>query len=696
MKSPLTEINFTRLGNYCPISFFTLPLLFLFSFSSCTSDNKEGSKNLFGLGYGISSTTLLVNDLKAARNYYADTLGFTMPSADEFNKGIFDGAFTTSIDFPDFSSIEFLSVADSVVVERKYAFIESFLKQHVGVRTYALSTSSADTTFTWLASQGIKTDSVKSYRTSTTTPKGWGWDDGGPDINSVDFDSINPPAHLPNFIQQVGSNYQQMQTEWKTYYIYGRVYTKHRNGVVGTSALKIAVENLEEARKEFKKMGFTELETNPTKNTARFKLVRNQELHLVAPTSPEDHVSNFLKTRGSGVFAITFEVENLDSTKAFLKKSLPTEALLIDSIHGRLTIPQEHAYGVQLEFVKEPEKQAILVKQLAIGSALDSIATKHAAGLYAKYCALCHGENREGYAADFAPSLRSHSLMATTQSSNFLRYTIQYGRANTAMAGYITEQGGPLEYIEIELLLQWLYETSGVKETVELSREPVTGNVLLGSTLYAQNCASCHGTNGEGISAPALGNPLLLATATDEFLKYAIKEGRDSTLMPAFKNSLSEDEINNVTAFLRSRASGWNIPQGDTVTIPTPENYVLNPNSKAPTFTLRENRFVSAVQVYQALKDSARMVLLDARSKVAWRQTHIPGSVPVPYYEEPDTFVKDLPNDSTMIVVYCACPHAASGRVVNTLRRHGFKNTAILDEGILVWSQLGYPVRNGN
>ncbi len=696
MKNTLTEINFAQSVNRHPTSLLTLLLFFLLVVSSCTSDKEDGSKNLFGLGYGISSTTILVKDLKAARNYYADTLGFTMPLPADFKKGLFDGALTAAIDFPDYSSIEFLSVTDSAIVEKRYAFIESFLKQHSGVRTYSLSTSSADTTYTWLASREIKTDSVKSYRTSTTPPQGWGWDDGGPDINSVGFDSINPPAHLPNFVESVGSNYQQMQTEWKTYYIYGRVYTKHRNGVVGTSALKIAVENLEEARKEFKKMGFSELETNPTKNTARYKLVRNQELHLVAPGPPEDNVTTFLKKRGSGVFAITFEVENLDSTKAFLKKNLPTEALLTDSLEGRLTIPQEHAYGVQLEFVKEPEDQAILAKQLAIGSVLDSTATKHAAGLYTKYCALCHGENREGNAADFAPSLRSHSLMSTTKSSNFLRYTIQYGRANTAMAGYIKDQGGPLQYIEIELLLQWLYEASGVESPLELSREPVAGNVQFGSTLYAQNCASCHGANGEGISAPALGNPMLLATATDEFLKYAIKEGRDSTLMPAFKNSLSEDEINDVTAFLRSRASGWNIPQGDTVTIPTPENYVLNPKSKAPTFTLRENRFVSAVQVYQALKDSARMVLLDARSKVAWRQTHIPGSVPVPYYEEPDVFVKDLPNDSTMIVVYCACPHAASGRVVNTLTRHGFKNTAILDEGILVWSQLGYPVRNGH
>jgi len=58
--------------------------------------------------------------------------------------------------------------------------------------------------------------------------------------------------------------------------------------------------------------------------------------------------------------------------------------------------------------------------------------------------------------------------------------------------------------------------------------------------------------------------------------------------------------------------------------------------------------------------------------------------------------VNTIPNDSTWVVAYCACPHAASGKVMNTLRRNGFKNTAILDEGILVWGQLGYPVQNGN
>ena len=65
---------------------------------------------------------------------------------------------------------------------------------------------------------------------------------------------------------------------------------------------------------------------------------------------------------------------------------------------------------------------------------------------------------------------------------------------------------------------------------------------------------------------------MLLATATDDFLRSAINEGRDGTPMVAFKDSLSEKEIDGVTTFLRSRASGWNVPKTDSIKIPTPEN----------------------------------------------------------------------------------------------------------------------------
>jgi mono/diheme cytochrome c family protein/rhodanese-related sulfurtransferase len=674
----------------------TLILLVLVIISSCTDPNDPATNGsrLLGAGFGINTATLVVNDLKTSRDYYSDTLGFSKRRSDEYKKGIYDGTLTNRISFPDMSTLELMTIEDSLVTPNTPDFITAFLAKYEGVQSYSLSTSSADTTYSWLTSQAFVMDSVQSYRTSEDKPKGWSWDSGEDQERSVSFKN-NTTAYFPKLVEDTEADYQEMLKDRKTYYGYYRSFSNHPNGVVGIANLQIAVDDLNATKEQFQKMGLKELEISSTKNMARFQLKRHQELQLVSSSASDDELSSFLQERGTGVFAIRFDVKNLDSTYLFLSEKLPSEALIMDTINARLTVLRKYAYGVQLEFVNEPREQALLAQQLKIGTKLDSVAVINAEGMYKKYCALCHGDNREGYAADNAPSLKSHSLLATSEGTNFLRYTVQYGRAGTAMGGYLDRQGGPMEYIEIELLLQWLYETSGVEEPIELSREPVLGDVELGANIYARNCSVCHGENGEGISAPALGNSMLLATATDEFLKYAIKEGRDGTPMMAYKDILSEDEVNGVTAFLRSRASGWNIPQGDSVTIPTPDQYVLNPNSKSPNFELKEGLYVSAKQVNQALKDSARMIILDARSAVAWRQSHIPGSVPVPYYEEPETFIGDIPNDSTFIVAYCACPHAASGRVVTTLRRYGYKNTAILDEGILVWGQMGFPVRNG-
>lgn len=619
-----------------------------------------------------------------------------MPRAEEFKKNIFEGTVSGLASFPDFSSIEFMALEDSAKTTGKESFISDFLKHHEGVRMFSLSSSSVDTTYAWLSSQGLEVDSIRDFRLSSKPAEGWSMDDGRAQIRAVDFDSVSPPAYLPRFEEDRAFNYQQMQTEWKTYFAFSRSFSKHPNGVIGIAALKIAVEDLEAAREAYSKMGLPELKENRSEHLARFKLKEHQEIQLIASKSPDDEIADFLADRGPGVFAVVFEVKNLYDTHCFLRDRMPDEALRMDSLPDRLTVLKEHAFGVQLEFQEESEEQSLLAQQLQMGPKLDEVAQQNAEGMYLKYCALCHGEDREGYAADFAPSLRSHSLLATAQSTNFLRYTIQFGRANTAMAGYLSTQGGPLEYIDIELILQWLYEESGVEEPIKLSREPVMGDMELGAEVYAKNCSICHGQNGEGVTGPALGNPMLLATATDEFLRYAIQNGRDSTLMPSFKDSLSKVEIDAVTAFLRSRASGWDVPKVDTVSIPKPENYVLNPNGPIPNFNLREGRFLPAEQLNEALEDSVRIVLLDARSEVAWRQTHIPGSFPVPYYEEPENFLKHIPkNDSTWVVAYCACPHAASERVISTLNRYGYKNTAILDEGILVWAQMGYSVQHG-
>lgn len=665
---------------------------------SCNSkQNKDiDNKQLLGAGFGISGATLIVQKLDSARKYYADVLGFDMPKAEDVGPGLYKGTLAAMINLPDQTYLELLAVNDTGKVAVQDTFITSFRKRNQGIRLYSLSTSSTDTTFRWLAGREVKTDSIKSGRYSTRKVKGWSFDDGGAQWRSIDFDTVSPPPYLPSFAEYVGFPYQELEDEGWNPVMWRRYYKDNPNGVVGISSLLIVVNDMRAARKEFTKIGFTELEADET--FARFRVGQKQELHLITPKSSGDAFSRSLKQRGPGVYAVRFEVKNLKNTHDFLKKKLPVKALQADTASKQLTVFKEYAYGVQLEFVQESKEQATLAKiyDFKEDTKLNSISSQHASRIYTKYCALCHGKDREGYAADNAPSLRSHTLMATTQkpksSYNYLEHTISYGRAGTAMAPYAKSQGGPLNPAEIELLLKWLHEKSGVKKPIELSAEPVSGNVALGKGLYVKHCASCHGAEGQGVRAPALGHPMLLATASDAFLRYTITEGRDHTPMPAFKDSLNKVEINALTAYLRSRASGWNAPQAVALKEPLPKNYVLNPTKKAPKFAMRENLYVTASQVEKALKQNSRMVILDARSKAAWHQTHIPGSIPVPYYEEPDKFVKNIPNDSTMIVVYCACPHAASMKVVNTLKRFGYKHTAILDEGILVWAQRGYPV----
>jgi len=73
-----------------------------------------------------------------------------------------------------------------------------------------------------------------------------------------------------------------------------------------------------------------------------------------------------------------------------------------------------------------------------------------------------------------------------------------------------------------------------------------------GMTLYAENCAVCHGLNSEGIGAnPALNNPGLASMPYDEIFK-TIARGRYATAMPAWSKDeggpLSDYQISELVA----------------------------------------------------------------------------------------------------------------------------------------------------
>ena len=164
-----------------------------------------------------------------------------------------------------------------------------------------------------------------------------------------------------------------------------------------------------------------------------------------------------------------------------------------------------------------------------VAAAQPAVDAEKAASDYQTYCALCHGDDRRGYKNDSAPSLVSNTLYELGPYPPSL--SIMYGRVGTPMGPYLDEVGGPLTTQEIRNLAMWLNLESG-NEIVQPSREiltPVVGDVDLGQSLYAENCAGCHGDEGQGHGPEGpgtqLNNATMLATSPDRFLRAAIARG---------------------------------------------------------------------------------------------------------------------------------------------------------------------------
>jgi len=83
--------------------------------------------------------------------------------------------------------------------------------------------------------------------------------------------------------------------------------------------------------------------------------------------------------------------------------------------------------------------------------------------------------------------------------------------------------------------------------------------VLEFGTLYAENCAGCHGAGGRGGAAIALANPVYLGIADDAAIRKVIAKGVRGTAMPALAVSaggmLTDGQIDVITKGIRSRWS---------------------------------------------------------------------------------------------------------------------------------------------
>jgi mono/diheme cytochrome c family protein len=211
----------------------------------------------------------------------------------------------------------------------------------------------------------------------------------------------------------------------------------------------------------------------------------------------------------------------------------------------------------------EPAQQAELLQAFQT----DAVVT--ATDLYAENCAVCHGAAGEGIGTN--PALNTDAIREMSATDLFK--TIARGRNDTLMAAWAVDEGGVLSNAQIESMItfvqevNWAYVAVRVDELgltpppvieMAITEEMLTALATLpdspalsaGLTVYAENCAACHGGNAAGtVIAPALDTADLRATPQADLLAL-VNEGVPGTLMAAWQGMLTPEELTSVVELL--------------------------------------------------------------------------------------------------------------------------------------------------
>lgn len=158
--------------------------------------------------------------------------------------------------------------------------------------------------------------------------------------------------------------------------------------------------------------------------------------------------------------------------------------------------------------------------------------------LFLQNCAQCHGSNAKGAASGF-PNLTDNDWLYGG-SGDKIKETLILGRRG-AMPGWLGSMGedGVAEVVAYTLSL------SGRDVDLELKNAGKTRFVV---------CAACHGIDGKGnqmIGAPNLTDNIWLYGGNQKTVTQTLYYGRNG-VMPAFKETLGEDKVHVVAAYVYS------------------------------------------------------------------------------------------------------------------------------------------------
>jgi mono/diheme cytochrome c family protein len=159
---------------------------------------------------------------------------------------------------------------------------------------------------------------------------------------------------------------------------------------------------------------------------------------------------------------------------------------------------------------------------------------------YARHCAICHGEQREGILPGFPPLLDLSRKMTPQQIENLIRA----GKGRMPKFSNLPQQ-------ETTALLRFL-----ATEDLTAGQSNSSTNIAeAGNHLFQRNCAFCHGRDAAGgESGPDLTrSKLVVSDKNGTQVADVVRNGRPEKKMPAF--NLSDEEIHSLVVFIHRQAT---------------------------------------------------------------------------------------------------------------------------------------------
>ena len=104
---------------------------------------------------------------------------------------------------------------------------------------------------------------------------------------------------------------------------------------------------------------------------------------------------------------------------------------------------------------------------------------------YLELCALCHGDEGEGYLADNANALANPAFLASATDA-FLFDAIALGRVATPMSAWGQDYGGPLASWHMDDIVAFM-RTWQREPSLDLGFDVISGDALNGEALYDAN-----------------------------------------------------------------------------------------------------------------------------------------------------------------------------------------------------------------